>query len=128
MSKVSKSKKVLRMVLTRGNLGSSYLYIIQVTEKSIITINNEVSTTVYDRASGRRRGTYRIGDGFITDLHALEDFLKSNGKEKNGVYTWNGRLSTRTNSRGEVVNPDVISMHLPYEDWFKQMNVEVITL
>ena len=98
----------------------------------IKVINNDRSVTYYNRKSGRRktseRGMSMIGDGFIANLEGLERWLSIHGKEKKGVYVWNGGLTTKYNSRGEDAHPTWPSMDGKKRDWFKAMNVKVIDL
>ena len=78
--------------------------------------------------TGANRGLF--GDGHISNLEGLEKFVKENGKEKNGVYVWNGGFKLRVNSRGEEVNPSCYKLqgYKTYEEWFASMNVEIVNL
>ncbi len=90
----------------RGNLGDLLKYVCEVTEKSIKTIDNDCYGCVYDRATGRERG---IGYGMDTigaghlKVSTVEEWLKKNGKLKNGVYVWKSSFKFGKNSRGERV-------------------------
>lgn len=128
----TKKIQVLKVINDRGNLGRSYNYISVVTEKVIKTICNEIVETYHDRRDGGPygRSNRSIGCGFLRPLKKLEEFISENGKDKSGTKVWNGGFKLRYNSRHEVVNEKCIPLDhsRSYEEWFKEMGVEVIDL
>ena len=127
----TKKIQILRLIHDRGNLGRSYSYVSAVTEKVIKTVCNEICETYYDRSDGGIRGIANrsIGLGYLSSISKLEKFIAENGKEKNGIKVWNGGFKLRCNSRHEVVNEKCEPMNgRSYEQWFKDMGVEIIDL
>ena len=127
----TKKIQVLRLIHDRGNLGKSYSYVSAVTEKVIKTVCNEICERYYDRSDGGIRGIANrsIGSGYLGSIAKLEKFIDENGKEKNGSKVWNGGFKLRCNSRREVVNEKCEKMNgRSYEQWFKDMGVEIIDL
>ena len=127
----TKKIQVLRLIHDRGNLGRSYVYVSAVTEKVIKSVCNEICERYYDRSDGGIRGIANrsIGSGYLGSIAKLEKFIAENGKEKNGIKVWNGGFKLRCNSRREVVNEKCEPMNgRSYEQWFKDMGVEIIDL
>ena len=127
----TKKIQILRLIHDRGNLGRSYSYVSAVTEKVIKTVCNEICETYHDRSDGGIRGIANRspGSGYLSSISKLEKFIAENGKEKNAIKVWNGGFKLRCNSRREVVNEKCEPMNgRSYEQWFKDMGVEIIDL
>lgn len=98
---------ILAVVLDRAALGKLTKFVIEVTEKSIKCVNNDISISVYNRQTGRKRGLEQgmssIGAGHL-DTKRLEKWLEANGKDKNGIKVWKSSFKAGLNSKGDRVD------------------------
>lgn len=121
--------QVLRLVYSSW-AGTKYVYASEITKGSVKIIDNESHYTVYSRKHGRSSGfskmssLSRIGEGHIS-VEMVEEFLKAIGKD-----TWNGKFKYRKNSKGVVVNPDVLCYTNKFsnmKEWLIEMGCEIVS-
>lgn len=112
---------VSRKMWTYGRVAT--VYVNEVTSTTISVINNEISTSKYNRKWGYPIPRERYNTTNLSDLDKIEKFVEEHGKydKKRGCKVWKGGWKPSKD------NP-CLSFNLPMAKWLKDQGVELIEL